>query len=76
MGQHVTDLDLVPVEMDGGDQSVFVSANVEYNEVSDFVCRGEGSPQGLKARKVVPLHDFKPSDKGTFTVRVLFPKLA
>ena len=76
MGQHVADVDLAPVEMDGGDQPVFVPTNVEHDEVSDSVRRGEGSPQGFKTRKVVPLHDFEPSDKGTFTVRVLFPKLA
>jgi hypothetical protein len=76
VGQHVADVDLATVEMDGGDQPVFVPADVEHNEVSDFVRRGEGSPQGFKARKVVPLHDFEPSEKGTFTVRVLFPKLA
>jgi hypothetical protein len=76
VGQHVADVDLAPVEMDGGDQPVFVPANVEHDEVSDVIRRGEGSSQGFKARKVVPLHDFEPSDKGTFTVWVLFPKLA
>jgi hypothetical protein len=76
VGQHVADVDLAPVEMDGGDQPVFVPANVEYDEVSDFVRRGEGRSQGFKARKIVPLHDFEPSDQGTFTVRVLCPKLA
>jgi hypothetical protein len=76
MGQHVANVDLAPVEMDGSDESVFVPVNVEHNEVSDFVRRGKGSTQGLKARKVVPLHDFEPSGKGTFAVGVLFPKLA
>ena len=60
----MADVDLTPVEMDGGDQSVFVSANVEHDKVSDFVRCGEGRPQGFKARKVVLLHDFEPSDKG------------
>lgn len=69
-------IDLAPVEMDSGDESVFISANVEHHEVSDFVRRGEGGTQGLKARKVVPLHDFKPSGKSTFAVGVLLPKLA
>jgi hypothetical protein len=76
VGQHVADVDLAPIEMDGGDQSVFVPANVAHDEISDFVRRREGSPQGFKARKVMLLHDFEPSNKGTFTVRVLFPKLA
>jgi hypothetical protein len=76
VGQHVADIDFAPVEMDGGDESIFVPANVEYNEISDFTRRGEGGTQGLHVREVVPLHDFAPSGKGMFAVRVLGPKLA
>jgi hypothetical protein len=76
VGQHVADIDLASVKMDGGDESVFVPTNVKHNEVADFVRRWEGGTQGLKARKVVPLHDFEPSDEGTFAVGVLFPKSA
>jgi hypothetical protein len=76
MGQHVTDIDLMAVEMDGGDESVLVSANVEDDEVADFVRRREGSPHSLKARKVMPLHNFEPPHQRTFAVGVLFPKLA
>jgi len=72
----MADVDLAPVEMDSGDEAVFVSTNVEHQEVSDFVSRGEGGTQGLKARKVVPLHDSEPSGKSTFAVRVPLPKLA
>jgi hypothetical protein len=72
----MANVDLAPVEMDGSDESVFVPTDVEHDEVSDFVCRREGGTQGLKARKVMPLHDFKPSSKGAFAVGVLLPKLA
>lgn len=72
----MADIDFTPVEMDSGYESVFVSANVEHQEVPDFVRRGEGSTQGLKAGKVVTLHDFEPSSKSTFAVGVLLPKLA
>jgi len=75
MGQHVADVDLAPVEMAGSDESVFVPTDVEHDAVSDFVHCGKGRTQGLKARKVVSLHDFAPSGKGTFAVGVLFPKL-
>jgi hypothetical protein len=66
----------MPIEMDGSDQPVFVPTNVEHDKISDFVRCWKGSPQAFKTRKVVLLHDFKPSEKGTFTVRMLFPKLA
>jgi len=72
----VADVDLAPVEMDGSDESVFVPPNIEDDEVADFVRRGKGNPQGFKTRNVVPLHDFKPSEQGAFTVRMPLPKLA
>jgi hypothetical protein len=72
----VPDVNLTTIEMDGGDKSVFVPANVEHNEITDFVHRRKGGTQGFKARKVMPLHDFEPANKGTFAVWVLFPKLA
>jgi hypothetical protein len=58
------------------DESIFVPANVEHNEIPDFIRRGKGGTQGLKAREVVPLHDLEPSGKGIFAIRVLYPKLA
>jgi hypothetical protein len=61
VGQYVADVDFAPVEMDGGNQAVFVPTDVKHEEISNFVRRWEGGSQGLKARKVVPLHDFEPS---------------
>jgi hypothetical protein len=71
----MADVDFASVEMDGSNQSVFVPANVKHDEIANFVRRWEGGSQGLKARKVVPLHNFEPAGKGTFTVGVLLPKL-
>src|SRR5207302_10478937 len=76
MGQHVADINLMAVEMDNGDEPVFVSANVEHNEVADFVRRWEGGPHCLKARKIMLLHNFEPPHQRIFAVGVLFPKLA
>jgi hypothetical protein len=72
----MADIDFAPVEMAGGDESVFVPAHIEHHEIADFIRRGEGGTQGLKAREVVPLHDFEPSGQGVFAVRVLCPTLA
>jgi len=72
----MADRDFPPVEMDGGDEPVFVPTNVEHHEISDFIRRGEGGTQGFKARKTVSLHDFEPSGKGILAIGVLCPKLA
>jgi hypothetical protein len=46
------------------------------NEVFAFVRRREGSAQGLKVHEVLPLSDIEPLGKSSFTLWVLFPKLA
>ena len=74
--QNGPDIDSLSIKVHYDYQAEFVPANVEHNEISDFVRRGEGGTQGLKARTVMSLHDFEPSSKGTFAVGVLFPKLA
>jgi hypothetical protein len=61
VGQHVADVDLASVKMDSRDQSVFVPTNVQHDKVSNLVRCWESTSQGLKTRKVVPLHDFEPS---------------
>jgi hypothetical protein len=76
VGQHIADIDLAPVEMDGSDQPVFVPANIEHDEVANFVRRWESGSHSLKGREVMPLHDFEPPGKSTFAVGVLLPKLA
>ena len=76
VAEHVTDVYLAPIEMDGSDEPVFVSTDIECDKLPDFVCGWEGDTQSLKIREVVPLHDFGPPDKSTFAVGVLLPKLA
>jgi hypothetical protein len=46
------------------------------NEVFAFVRRREGSAQGLTVHEVLPLSDIEPLGKSSFTLWVLFPKLA
>ena len=72
----MTDVYLAPIEMDGSDEPVFVSPDIEYDKIPDFVCGWESGMQSLKAREVMPLHDFEPPDKGAFAVGVLLPESA
>ena len=75
VSQHVADVNLTPIEMDGGDQSVFVPANVEHSLKPDLSAMGKVACKVLQTVKSC-LHDFEPSNQGLFTVWVLFPKLA
>ena len=72
----MANVNLLAVEMDRGNESIFVPANVEHDEVADFVCGWEGSAQGLKGRKVLPLHNGEPPSQRTFAIWMLCPKLA
>ena len=59
-----------------GDEAVFVPADVEHDEVTDFVRRWERGSQSLTGCEVMLLHDFEPPGKSAFAVGVLLPKLA
>jgi len=34
----MANIELLPIEVDGGNQSILVSTNVEYNQVADEIC--------------------------------------
>ena len=40
VAEHVTDVYLAPIEMDGSDEPVFVSTNIEYDKIPDS-CRSD-----------------------------------
>jgi hypothetical protein len=45
MGEHMPDIDLFPVIVNGNYQAIFVSRDVEHGKVSYLVRRGKRDPQ-------------------------------
>jgi hypothetical protein len=45
MGEHMMDIDLFPVVVNGNNQAIFVSRDVEHGKLFHLVCRRERDPQ-------------------------------
>jgi len=71
----MTNVHFAAVEMDGGNQSVFVTTNIENNPLVNFVRRWKSHAQFCKTLKLALLNDLKPSQKGCLAVWVFFPEL-
>ena len=48
MGKHMPDIHHFPVIVNGGNQAVFVSSDIEHGKFFHLVCRGECDPQFRK----------------------------
>jgi hypothetical protein len=53
MGQHVADVNLVPIIMQSRDQSNFVPTNVEHGKFSHFTGVGKDISQSSKIRETI-----------------------
>jgi hypothetical protein len=74
MCQHVTDIHLAAVEVNGSDQPILVTANIEYDPIVNVVRRWENGTQLRKTPERRMPHHFEPSSECCPAVRVLFPK--
>src|SRR5579859_293886 len=73
--QDVADVDLLAIEVDRGNESIFVSADVEHDEIADPVCTWKCRSQSGKSWKVILLHNFEPARQRIFAVWMHRPKL-
>ena len=64
----MTDVHLLPIEMDGGDQAVLVAADIEHDISPNFICTGECLTQFVKAMKLVCSEYPKPSIQCGFAI--------
>lgn len=76
MGEDLADVDLAPIEMYRGDESISVPADIEHNQIPYFVGSWERGMQLIKAAEVRVLHDLEPTGKWGSAAWVPFPKLA
>lgn len=74
MRQHVADIDLSAVELDGCHQSIFVASDVAHGEAIHHISTWKGLAKLSKTRKVRPPHNLKPAVEWCFAVGILFPE--
>ena len=75
MGENMTNIHFAAVEMNGRDQPIFVTANVEDDPVVEFIGGWEDLSQFGKTMKFALLHDLEPTLQRHSTVRMFLPKL-
>ena len=57
MCQHVADINLVSIIMDGGDESNFVASDIKHREFLNLIGLGENLAQVREVREATPSHD-------------------
>jgi len=71
----MTDIDFAAVEMDGGNEPVFVAADIEDNPVIHFIGGRENLSQFGKTAEFGLLHNLEPTPQCHLAVGMFLPKL-
>jgi hypothetical protein len=61
MRQYVPDIQFLPIKMNGSYQSVFVTTNIEYKQISNSVNRWEDLSQCTEILKTIRFYQTKPA---------------
>lgn len=74
MGEHVPDIDLFPVVMNGSNQTIFVTSNIEHGKFPHQVGSGERDFQICK-RSIISMPDYGvPLIQRALCIRMLLRK--
>jgi hypothetical protein len=60
MRQDVPNIDLLPIEMNRGNQAVLVPANIEDHQIVYHICAAKDLMEIMITGKMIHLHDPKP----------------
>ena len=61
MGEDVANVYLAAIEVDRGDEAIFIASNVKHDKLSDFVGRWKSGAQGVETAEFALAHDFEPA---------------
>jgi hypothetical protein len=61
MSENITDIHFTAIEMNGCDQPVFITADIEDDPMVEFISRRENLSQFSKGVKLSLLHDLEPT---------------
>jgi len=71
----MADVNFAPVEMDRCNQSVFVSAKIEYNPIINFIRRWKDSAHSCKTLEFRIFNHFEPTNQRWLALGMFFPEL-
>ena len=75
VGQHVANIDLVPVIGDGGDEPVFIAADMKDGEYANVISTRKGGAQVVEVGEDFFLHGGIPRAERILGVWVFRPEL-
>jgi hypothetical protein len=75
MGQNMSNIYFAAIKVNGGDQPVFVAANIENNPMIQLISRRECGSQISKVVKLRSLHNLEPANQGRSAIGMFLPKL-
>ena len=75
MGQHMTNIDFMPIEMNDDNQPIFITADIKNDPFTNFISGGEDGTQVIEILKFSLVNDFEPTAQRAFAVRMFFPEL-
>jgi hypothetical protein len=76
VGQHVADVYLTTIEVDGCDQAILISADVENREIIHTVSGWKRFSQLRKAAEISRGDKFVPTAERLLTLRFVHPKVS
>jgi hypothetical protein len=70
----MTDIHFATIEMNGRDQAILVSADVENGKVIDHICGRKCFSQICEGVEIRGAHDRVPTSQWLFTIWMMFPE--
>jgi len=61
MGQYVSNIQFLPIKVDGRYQAVFVTANIEYGQITRLISRWKNFSQNAEILKLIRFYQTKPA---------------
>src|SRR5690348_13816933 len=75
VSQHVANIDLVPIIVNGGDEAIFIAADVKNGEHANLISTGKSGTQVVEVREDFFGHRTIPSAEWVLSIWVFRPKL-
>lgn len=75
MRQHIANIDLAAIEMNRGNEMIFVTPDIEHHPLLNQIRAGKRGAQFVKGRKLGVRHRLVPTHQRRFAVGMARPKL-
>lgn len=64
------DIYFLPIKVNGGNEAILITANIEHNQIPNFIGAGENLTQGVETLKMIGVEDTKLGVQSGFAIRM------